>query len=373
MEQRPILGRHPARGLVNRLPNNTSDGAALGILGAGGALPDGWTLAGMPAGTVEIVSLAPKNGRPNIRLRLNGTPTGTVFLNTVGTSDFIEATVGQTWTSSAWIQRVGGSTNNITNLAFTLFSFAGGTPVGGSLGNNLRDIVDMDGRRATMFQITDQSADRVTQYLRIAATGTIDITLDVSSPQIEQGPQPSGLQIARANGFDVTEAGQSSLWYLQPDGVDDWMQFTTPFNAGGGYSVAVAANGAVNPVFGATTSAAGTMRYQTHAAGAAGSQLRNDITGAGSLVADDPAFLQRHIHLTRVSSANTAEVWVNGAPAGTILQGTQTPAQSDALFRFGATHASGRLYGAALIDTALSDINRIRLQNHLSKLAGVSV
>lgn len=228
MEQRPILGRHPARGLMNRLPNNTSDGAALGVLGAGGALPDGWTLAGMPAGTVEILSIAPKNGRPNIRLRLNGTPTGTVFMNTVGAQDFIQAAVGQTWNSSAWIQRVAGSTNNLTNLAFTLFSFDGNTPSGGSLGPDLRDVIDTDTRRSTPFQITNASVDRVTQYLRLAATGTIDITLDVSAPQLEQGSQPSGLQLARANGFDVTEAGQSSLWYLQPDGVDDWMQFTPP-------------------------------------------------------------------------------------------------------------------------------------------------
>jgi hypothetical protein len=56
---RPVYGRHPPRGRVNRLPNNGTEGAVPGVVGSGGALPTGWGLSfpGGAAGTAEVLAV----------------------------------------------------------------------------------------------------------------------------------------------------------------------------------------------------------------------------------------------------------------------------------------------------------------------------
>lgn len=372
--QRPMLGRHPARGLENRLPNNTTDGAATGVLGEGGALPDGWdaSFPGGAAGSVEVVTV----GADYIDLHIIQTadsPNGAALIRPVPPGGSIPVAQGENWTFSIGLALIDGSLGgngtvqlrgserNASLSVIASPTFLNPVPVTATLA-----------RYGGAAVIADADTVVLTPDFRVASTGPWDATFRLSLPQLERGTEATNVQIARAGGFDVTEAGQRSLWYLQPDGVDDWMQLGTPFIGADSYTIAAALGGAVNPVLGAASSAAGALRYRTLVAGSSGSRLRADITDTGALVADHPAFLQRHTHLTRASSATQGAVWVNGDPLSATTEDALTPAHCDALFRFGSSFASGRFYGAVMIDDAVSDPDRIRLQHYLSDLAGVS-
>jgi len=192
---------------TNHIPNNTMQGATVGVIGSGGALPTGWTLAGMPAGTAEIISLAPKNGKANIQLRLNGTPTGTVFLTFVG-SNVVSASAGESWTSSAWLQAVSGDTTNITRASLGISGRDSSLPIEAANGADITGILTTDTRHSVSLQLTEAGIISVNTYLRIINSGAIDITLDVGLPQMEQAELASSP--IETSGSAVTRSGESA-------------------------------------------------------------------------------------------------------------------------------------------------------------------
>lgn len=227
---RPILAREPATGRRNQLPNSRGDGAAIGVLGAGGALPTGWSISGIAANAVEIVSIAQKNDLPRIRVRLNGTPSGTVFLNTISPSAGVSASTGQIWTSSLYYERVGGTETNIStiNVAIGESDIAGGA-VSASLSDSLLGHVG-NVRRSVTRTLTGVNTARTFMYLRFGISGgPIDVTFDISAPQLENSLTATNVQITGVNGADVTEAGQPDRWSFFGGGAANprWMQSPT--------------------------------------------------------------------------------------------------------------------------------------------------
>lgn len=228
------LGRAPLE-VRNRLPNNRMDGAQEGVLGTGGALADGWAITGIANSAVEVLSIAPKNGRPNTRIRLHGTPTGNINITTAPIAT-VAAAQGQAWVGSAWVQRVGGSLTNITALRWTTQTRTATTSVDTV---SSADITDTDDARRTALIASAGAGTASVRTFFFAGwvSGAIDVTVDISAPQLEQASAPTALQITGANGLDITEQGVPSFAYMRPDLDDDVLPTEL---AGGDYDVFIA-------------------------------------------------------------------------------------------------------------------------------------
>lgn len=185
------LSTSPAQNMVH---NSRLSGAATGIVGEGGALPDGWGIGGFPG--AEIVQTGIEAGRPYIDLRLAGAPAGNaIFVNFVTSESSIEVAPGQTWTSSAFVRLVDGSLTNIDNVFLRAQEFAGSDGKGSS-GTNVTTDLDAGIRATVTRDISDAAADRLMSFFRLGVSGSdIDLTLRISGPQIEQAARAGDVQL----------------------------------------------------------------------------------------------------------------------------------------------------------------------------------
>jgi hypothetical protein len=181
-----------ARGLLieeqrtNSIRNNTMQGA---VAGTPGTPPTNWALtaAGGNITSLETVSVGTENGIQYIDVKyvFSGAATANVRHETIGQ---IAATNTQTWTASAFVKLVGGSTSNITtNVVITQYNaaFAGleatsvpFTPLTTALGTS---------RPSNTKATTQATVASVTSAISIVATGAADITLRIGLPQLELG------------------------------------------------------------------------------------------------------------------------------------------------------------------------------------------
>ncbi|SDX81035.1 hypothetical protein, partial [Roseicitreum antarcticum] len=230
----PAFGRRPTSGLRNRLPNSGKGVASAGVVGAGGALPSYWSVTNMPAGSVEVLSLAEKNGRPCVRIRINGIPTGSPRIRFASGVDQIPVETSQDWVHSVWLQRVGGDQTNINAVFFNLIGDdAGGNNTGGISSTTLSDTLADDVRRSTAGTISNPAIASIRGEISLSwASGAIDITLDVSAPQLEIGVEATDVQITAADNFAVTQSGQPSVDYIRFDGVSDMLRTASVFAGG---------------------------------------------------------------------------------------------------------------------------------------------
>lgn len=129
-------GRYPllpyAR--TNYVQNNAMVGAANGSWGSAGTKPTRWTSAGFTSGlqnglTVTTTGVGTKNGITYIRVTITGTPTATTgFWFRPETGQSILAALGQTWTSSMFLEVV--SDTGLNSITHTLYeSNSAGTAV----------------------------------------------------------------------------------------------------------------------------------------------------------------------------------------------------------------------------------------------------
>ena len=370
---RPTFGRHPASGLRNRLPNTRMDGAATGVLGAGGALPAAWGISNIPNSAVEVLSIAPKNGRPNTRIRLSGTPTGNMQINFTPPASVSSAT-GQTWSGSAWVQMVGGSTANITGASIINTHFSTTGFLGGTNGGNFLDSLADDLRRAATGVLSGAGITNTRILLQLSLSGgAIDIVLDISAPQLEQASEPSAVQITAANGFDVTEAGQDDVQYLGFDGVDDRLAFATPFGGQTSYMLAAAHDIAFLPaapnegiIFGGTgrftkTVSSG-LRWRNQAVDNQADFSTQSVQG-------------RQVDIVQIDGPAAPQAWRSGQTATiSTLAGSLSPLTGlSHIFNAGSAYSSGRFYAGALIPRALSGPERMTLQAWLATKAALSI
>jgi hypothetical protein len=178
----------------NGNPNSLIKGATVGVLGSGGVLPTNWSVVGMGATGVEVVSIAPENGRPTLILRLNGTPTGaTVFVNTCG-STCTPATAGQVWTGSLWAQVVAGSLDSRVISKRIVSLDGGGLGVGSSSVDFTASSADLL-RRTITWTATGATAVAIRSQVTIThVSGALDVTLKLQAPQIELGSAATDFQ-----------------------------------------------------------------------------------------------------------------------------------------------------------------------------------
>jgi hypothetical protein len=171
-------------------------------------------VSGFATSDVEVISTADKNGLPNTRLRLNGTPTGNVLILMPNLSPSSPAAAnGQTWASSAYVQMVAGSLANITQSRLAINAFnASNAFVAGYTSAGFDGTISSDLRRSFSATLSGATIARIVPYLIFSWTsGAIDITIDISAPQLELGSEATAVQITGASGLDVTEAGRRNV------------------------------------------------------------------------------------------------------------------------------------------------------------------
>jgi hypothetical protein len=369
MASRPIYGRHPENGIRNLFLNSAFAGFTSG------------TVSGTSTGTIqgvevrrsatvnvpalEVVAVSDET----IDIRVHGTNSSGFqrFYNIavpVGVAD-LPAAPGAQIRYSADLQVLEDSGTDTVTLVRFFGPWRDSDGV--SLSENGFTVVPtttmtrFSGVGSTAPSNTTQIQNRGI-YISVNDGLTVDYTLRIRRLQIERGSTETAYQRTAATGFDITEAGQRSVYYLQPDGSDDWMALASAFAPAGGYTVAAAIGGAFDPIFAATSTP--TARYLVDGSGNVvyrANTTSNQISGAGGSSA-----LQRHISLTRVETAAIGEVWVTGADVAVSIAGDLIPTNKiDALFRLTSNYGSGRFYGGVLIPSAITEQERLDLQDYL--------
>ena len=128
---RPIFTRRPASGPAQHAAEHGDDGCRGGVLSGSGALPTSWNqILNMPTSAVTVIGTGQIDGLDYIDIELNGTPTSSIIGPRFSVNIGIRALDGETWSSRVWLQRIGGSTANITSVTFAQENYtSGGTYV----------------------------------------------------------------------------------------------------------------------------------------------------------------------------------------------------------------------------------------------------
>lgn len=156
---------------TNRIRNPRGEG--------GITSPPSWAVFANNGLTTSIAGRGTQDGREYVDLRLNGTSTGTFYVQVF---DNIAAavTAGQSSIGSVWVSVVGGSLNNITSFATQLRWSAGGT-------NSVFSTPTSTPTRLTHIGVAPTVATSVFYgyTLEFNSGVAIDVTFRFSWPQLE--------------------------------------------------------------------------------------------------------------------------------------------------------------------------------------------
>lgn len=166
---------------TNYYTNINMAGAVVGVVGAGGALPDGWFLSSWPAGAaVEVVSLDPLRG--SIVLRVSGeNSTGSTVFPIIGEmpKNGVVASRGQTWTHQLYARQVDGERPSNTTLRI-----GEATSGGGDLSNGGAPFIPATAAYLHEFSrtLSNSSVARAFPYLgfQFSAGASFDWTVELS-------------------------------------------------------------------------------------------------------------------------------------------------------------------------------------------------
>lgn len=207
-----LLGLRVEPSSANAIPNNGTAGAALGVIGSGGALPTGWTPPVANGLTREVVAFGQVAGFDYVDLRCHGTASGTGAVAMIA-EPTVTGSIGATWTQSAYIALIAGSLTNVSGFVLRTGSEAGNTGLSG-----LTSVLTRYTNTRTMTA-TNPTLQLRWDYASIGAA--VDFTLRISLPQRESGNKATS--IIRTAGSAVTRAADAlSLdWFTDrhvPDG-----------------------------------------------------------------------------------------------------------------------------------------------------------
>jgi hypothetical protein len=213
---------------TNSITNNTMVGA---VAGTPGTNPTGWFLTASANGiSPEIVGTGVEDGITYVDIRYSGTSTNLGnFSILASTVTAITAATGQSWTGSAYVKLQAGSLSNLTN---TLQSVNGRSSIGAGLeSTNATYTPTSDSlgvqRRTVSITLANASTARISHTIfnaAYASGATIDITLRIGLPQLEQGAfatsviPTSGTAATRAADVASISGSNFSGWYRQDEG-----------------------------------------------------------------------------------------------------------------------------------------------------------
>lgn len=157
----------------NENTNPRSEGAVVGVIGAGGAGPTGYAAPSVVAGlTLEVVALPMYGSVQAVRYRLHGTPSGTA--NNFIRMASLSASTSGTFAGTCWYRVVAGSVIGFTTTAVAFQGQAGITAFAGS--STLVRI----GHTAALTAVRS-----MTMLLGVTSGTPVDVTLDVLAGQWE--------------------------------------------------------------------------------------------------------------------------------------------------------------------------------------------
>ena len=164
-------------GDANALPNPRFGAAVAGVVGAGGSLGTGVSVFGTM--TVTVVDTGVEDGVPYIEARFQGSATAGVDFAASGT---IAANNTQVWVSTFFCRLVSGSLTNVTvqnGLA------VGGGTITSAQSNIVPSAASLASQRFTHSSGSTGATSSVRSRLRLAGTGSFDLTLRLGAPQLE--------------------------------------------------------------------------------------------------------------------------------------------------------------------------------------------
>ncbi|BBF92632.1 phage head spike fiber domain-containing protein [Blastochloris tepida] len=172
---------------TNLVTNSSAQGAVLGVLGAGGALPTGWFTSGGTGLTKEVVGIGVEDGIPYIDVRFWGTNADNYA--TVVPSNLSGMVTGTSYASSIFVTLVGGSTSSLTSRTLkTRYNLSSGsTDINQNLTFAPGRLVD---NRQSGVAVTAGTLTGTGQLILVfnnAPGATIDLTIRVGCPQVEAG------------------------------------------------------------------------------------------------------------------------------------------------------------------------------------------
>jgi hypothetical protein len=190
----PATAGNPSRGLLieesrtNSIRNSQAGGSTNGVIGSGGVMPTNWFVSGSSASGLSqtVVGTGTVSGFAYIDLGFNGTPTAG-NLNIVFDSPATSASAGQTWSQSASIAIVGGTSANISSASLR---WDEGSPsyLRTSTATSIGTLTSSLTRYSNAATIGVSTTVINSIYLQlVCAAAPIDITLRIAAPQLEQG------------------------------------------------------------------------------------------------------------------------------------------------------------------------------------------
>lgn len=173
----------------NGTRNSTMQGAAVGVLGSGGALPTNWATGGAGGLTIEVVSIGTEDGIPYIDLRYSGTYDGSgspsLYMEAAGQ---VAATVGQSVAMSMYARLVGGSLSGITAFNVGYTENTGGTVNTSGVAAFNPTNAPLRTQRPSLIRVTTSAGTtsvRPRPRFDMTNGAAIDFTLRIGLPFIE--------------------------------------------------------------------------------------------------------------------------------------------------------------------------------------------
>jgi len=168
---------------TNGIRNSTMQGAAVGIPGSGGSLPNNFGAFGGTIAT-EVIAFGTIDGFPYIDIKVTGSPSSAGIIN-FDSKSAIAAAENEVWTNSFYAYIVDGTTTNVTTISPRINWRDGGTSsISADAGADFKDETTFAKRSLTATGVA--STGYILPQILLNCSGPVDFTLRVSAPQCEQ-------------------------------------------------------------------------------------------------------------------------------------------------------------------------------------------
>jgi len=212
---RPVLGRNPASGVRN-LANGSAD------VGNTSIWPASVVHNGVTA--TKIGSGIDTDGLPYVDYRYQGTATNTFHSTTYGSAiSRNPASVGLTYTASAYSRMISGTTNNPNLRVAVVEETAPSTYIGQS-SSNVAGETDTFLTASRTFSTGNQVRTEI--ILQMVNGAAIDVTYRIKGIQLELGAARTAFQFNYSSN-NISEPGVADCYFLAFDGVDDFLVTNT--------------------------------------------------------------------------------------------------------------------------------------------------
>lgn len=164
------------------------EGGTVGVIGADGDMPQGWLVDTFGGLSVELQSSEVRNNMRVNRFRISGTASGTVVRLRFDSLTSIAANLNEVWTGSMFVAMVAGSLDNVTSVNTRVTEFSSGAATLAQTQTPFTPTAELT-RYSHIATLSKASVAYTNVMLAINFNigAEIDVTLEVSSPQMELG------------------------------------------------------------------------------------------------------------------------------------------------------------------------------------------